>query len=207
MLTTLLLPGIGTVDHLKMAKDLGVNTIRVATHCTEADVSEQHIGLARKLGVDTVGFLMMSHMNDAAGLVSQAKLMEGYGANCIYITDSAGYMLPDDVRARIGALRAAQDAVRIPAVGVHGLERSQPVRVLPRVGLQVAPLHLGDCRGRRLDVHQRVVGLAVLLDLEGDGLEAPVLGLADLAAKGLDGAEGCSVDADDLAVGGEAALP
>ena len=105
--SALLLPGIGTVDHLKMAHGLGVSTIRVATHCTEADVSEQHIGMARSLGMDTVGFLMMAHMNSAEGLVAQAKLMESYGANCIYITDSAGYLLPDDVRERIGAVRAA----------------------------------------------------------------------------------------------------
>ena len=105
--SALLLPGIGTVDHLKMAHELGVSTIRVATHCTEADVSEQHIGMARKLGMDTVGFLMMSHMNSPEGLVKQAKLMEGYGANCIYITDSAGHMLPEDVRAKLGAVRQA----------------------------------------------------------------------------------------------------
>jgi len=105
--SALLLPGIGTVDHLQMAHELGVSTIRVATHCTEADVSEQHINLARKLGLDTVGFLMMAHMNSPEGLVTQAKLMESYGANCIYITDSAGYMLPDDVRARLIAVRAA----------------------------------------------------------------------------------------------------
>jgi 4-hydroxy-2-oxovalerate/4-hydroxy-2-oxohexanoate aldolase len=105
--SALLLPGIGTVDHLRMAADTGVATIRVATHCTEADVSGQHIGLARKLGLDTVGFLMMAHMIPPAELVKQAKLMESYGANCIYCTDSAGYMLPEDVTARIGALRAA----------------------------------------------------------------------------------------------------
>lgn len=106
-ISALLLPGIGTVDHLKMAHDLGVSTIRVATHCTEADVSEQHIGMARKLGMDTVGFLMMAHMNSPEGLVKQAKLMEGYGANCIYITDSAGHLLPDGVKARLSAVRAA----------------------------------------------------------------------------------------------------
>jgi len=105
--SALLLPGIGTVDHLRMAKDLGVHTIRVATHCTEADVSEQHIGLARQLGMDTVGFLMMAHMNSPEGLVEQAKLMESYGANCLYITDSAGYMLPEDVKARLSAVREA----------------------------------------------------------------------------------------------------
>ena len=105
--SALLLPGIGTVDHLKMAHGLGVNTIRVATHCTEADVSEQHIVAARKLGLDTVGFLMMAHMNTPEGLVKQARLMEGYGANCVYVTDSAGYMLPEDVTARLAAVRAA----------------------------------------------------------------------------------------------------
>ena len=100
--SALLLPGIGTVDHLRMAKDLGVHTIRVATHCTEADVSEQ-----RQWDMDTVGFLMMAHMNTPEGLVTQAKLMESYGANCIYVTDSAGYMLPDDVKVRLEAVRAA----------------------------------------------------------------------------------------------------
>ncbi len=103
--SALLLPGIGTVEHLHLAKDLGVATIRVATHCTEADVSEQHISLARKLGLDTVGFLMMAHMLEPAKLIEQALLMESYGANCIYCTDSAGYMLPDDVKARITLLR------------------------------------------------------------------------------------------------------
>ncbi|CAM2198233.1 4-hydroxy-2-oxovalerate aldolase [Paraburkholderia sp. A1RI_3L] len=116
--SALLLPGIGTVDHLKMAHGLGVHTIRVATHCTEADVSEQHITLARKLDMDTVGFLMMSHMNSPEGLVKQAKLMEGYGANCIYITDSAGYMLPEDVKVRLTAVR---DALKPETeLGFHG---------------------------------------------------------------------------------------
>ena len=105
--SALLLPGIGTVDHLRMAKDLGVHTIRVATHCTEADVSEQHITMARQLDMDTVGFLMMAHMNTPEGLIQQAKLMESYGANCIYVTDSAGYMLPDDVKVRLDAVRQA----------------------------------------------------------------------------------------------------
>ena len=116
--SALLLPGIGTVDHLKMAKGLGVSTIRVATHCTEADVSEQHITMARKLEMDTVGFLMMAHMASPQKLVEQAKLMEGYGANCIYITDSAGYMLPGDVKARLQAVR---DALKPETeLGFHG---------------------------------------------------------------------------------------
>lgn len=116
--SALLLPGIGTVEHLHMAKDLGVNTIRVATHCTEADVSEQHITEARKLGMDTVGFLMMAHMNSAEGLTKQAKLMESFGANCVYITDSAGYMLPQDVYERVAALR--QSLGSDVEVGFHG---------------------------------------------------------------------------------------
>jgi len=105
--SALLIPGIGTVDHLRMAHGLGVHTVRVATHCTEADVSEQHITMARKLDMDTVGFLMMAHMASPEALVRQALLMEGYGANCIYVTDSAGYMLPHDVTSRIAAVRGA----------------------------------------------------------------------------------------------------
>jgi 4-hydroxy-2-oxovalerate/4-hydroxy-2-oxohexanoate aldolase len=116
--SALLLPGIGTVDHLRMAHECGVGTIRVATHCTEADVSEQHMALSRKLGLDTVGFLMMAHLIEPHALVAQAKLMQSYGANCLYITDSAGYMLPDDVTARVGALRDALEPGT--EVGFHG---------------------------------------------------------------------------------------
>ncbi len=104
--SALLLPGIGTVDHLQMAVDCGISTIRIATHCSEADVSEQHIGAACQIdNLDTVGFLMMAHMIEAEELVVQLKLMESYGANCVYITDSAGYMLPDDVTARVALAR------------------------------------------------------------------------------------------------------
>ena len=117
-ISALLLPGIGTVDDLKMAVDCGVGTMRVATHCTEADVSEQHIGIARKLGVDTVGFLMMAHMIEPEALLVQAKKLESYGANCVYITDSAGYMLPDDVSARIALVRA--NLRPETEVGFHG---------------------------------------------------------------------------------------
>ncbi|MCL1038464.1 4-hydroxy-2-oxovalerate aldolase [Shewanella submarina] len=117
-ISALLLPGIGTVDHLRMAHDLGVSTIRVAAQCTEADVTEQHIALSRNLGLDTVGFLMMAHMLEPGELLQQAKLMESYGANCIYCTDSAGYMLQDDVYARISALR---DGLKPETeIGFHG---------------------------------------------------------------------------------------
>ncbi len=116
--SALLLPGIGTVDHLRMVQDIGVSTIRVATQCTEADVAEQHISLGAKLGMDTVGFLMMAHMLEPEALLAQAKLMESYGANCIYCTDSAGYMLPDDVRARVSALRDGLESQT--EIGFHG---------------------------------------------------------------------------------------
>ncbi len=117
-ISALLLPGIGTVDELRMAVDAGVGCVRVATHCTEADVSKQHIGLSRQLGVDTVGFLMMAHMVPPEKLLEQAKLMESYGAETVYVTDSAGYMLPDDVTARVGLLRA--ELRPETAVGFHG---------------------------------------------------------------------------------------
>ena len=117
-ISALLLPGIGTVDHLRMAAGCGVTTIRVATHCTEANVSRQHINLSQQMGLDTVGFLMMAHMVTPEQLLEQGKLMESYGANCIYCTDSAGYMLPDDVTERIALLRSElnQDT----QIGFHG---------------------------------------------------------------------------------------
>ena len=106
-ISALLLPGIGTVDHLKMAVGCGISTIRVATHCTEADVSEQHLNMAAQYPeLDTVGFLMMAHMIEPEELIVQLKMMEDFGANCVYITDSAGYMLPDDVTSRVSLARA-----------------------------------------------------------------------------------------------------
>lgn len=117
-ISALLLPGIGTVDHLRMAADCGAGTIRVATHCTEANVARQHINLSREMGLDTVGFLMMAHMISPEKLLEQAKLMESYGANTVYCTDSAGYMLPDDVTARVSLLRA--ELKPETEIGFHG---------------------------------------------------------------------------------------
>jgi 4-hydroxy 2-oxovalerate aldolase len=119
-LTTLLLPGIGTIHELKRAHDLGARSIRIATHCTEADVAAQHIETARELGMDVSGFLMMSHMAPAEKLAEQAKLMESYGAHCVYVTDSGGRLTMDGVRERIRAYRDVLDAGT--EIGVHAHE-------------------------------------------------------------------------------------
>ena len=106
-IAVLLLPGIGTVRELKEAMERGAQVVRIATQCTEADVSEEHFEIAKKLGMETVGFLMMAHMRPPEALVQQAKLMESYGADCVYIVDSAGAMLPSDAYARVKALKEA----------------------------------------------------------------------------------------------------
>ncbi|MDX8146263.1 4-hydroxy-2-oxovalerate aldolase [Lentzea sp. BCCO 10_0061] len=119
-LTTLLLPGIGTLHDLKRAHGLGVQSVRIATHCTEADISAQHIAGARDLGMDVSGFLMMSHLAEPPELARQAKLMESYGANCVYVTDSGGRLLPHDVRDRIRAYKDVLDADT--EIGIHAHE-------------------------------------------------------------------------------------
>ncbi|WP_433346115.1 4-hydroxy-2-oxovalerate aldolase [Microtetraspora malaysiensis] len=120
VLTTLLLPGIGTVVELQRAYDLGVRSIRIATHCTEADIAAQHIGKARELGMDVSGFLMMSHMAPAKDLAAQAKLMESYGAHCVYVTDSGGRLTMDGMRDRVRAYRDVLDPAT--QIGVHAHE-------------------------------------------------------------------------------------
>lgn len=114
----LLIPGLGTMKELQAAYDAGARSVHVATHCTEADTSPQHIAFARKLGMDSSGFLMMAHLNTPEGLAQQGKLMESYGAQTVYITDSAGYMLPDDVKARVSALREVLKPET--EIGFHG---------------------------------------------------------------------------------------
>ncbi|RFZ99048.1 4-hydroxy-2-oxovalerate aldolase [Klebsiella pneumoniae] len=105
-IATLLLPGIGTLHDLKAAYQAGARVVRVATHCSEADVAAQHIAFARELGMDTVGFLMMSHMISPQALAQQALKMESYGATCIYVVDSGGAMNMNDIRDRFRALKA-----------------------------------------------------------------------------------------------------
>ncbi|MDX3930001.1 MAG: 4-hydroxy-2-oxovalerate aldolase [Shinella sp.] len=116
-LTTLLIPGIGTVEDLKRAQGCGITSVRIATLCTEADVSAQHIEIARKLDLDVSGFLMMAHLTDPETLAAQAKLMESYGAHCVYVTDSAGALTMDTTRERVGALR--QGLMEETQVGIH----------------------------------------------------------------------------------------
>ena len=104
-LTTLILPGIAVKEDLDWAYAMGIRSVRVATHCTEADVSKQHIEHAKNLGMDTIGFLMMSHMNTPTKLAEQAKLMESYGAECVYVVDSGGALNMDDVADRFKAFK------------------------------------------------------------------------------------------------------
>ena len=111
----LLLPGIGLADDLREVSEMGVQVARIAVHCTEADITEQHIKVAKGLGMEAIGFLMMAHMNTPEGLVEQALLMQSYGADTIYIADSAGAMTTEDVKVRVNALVQALD---VP-LGVH----------------------------------------------------------------------------------------
>lgn len=119
-LTSLLLPGVGTAEDLRRAWGLGVRSVRVATHCTEADVAAQHIATAREIGMDVSGFLMMSHMAEPAELAAQAKLMESYGAHCVYVTDSGGRLTMNGVRDRILAYRDVLDPAT--ELGIHAHE-------------------------------------------------------------------------------------
>lgn len=119
-IAALMLPGLGTKDDIKAAADVGVSVMRIATHCTEADISIQHFGMARELGLETVGFLMMGHSQPPETLAAQARIMADAGCQCVYVVDSAGAMILEDVTVRVQALIAelGSDAT----VGFHAHE-------------------------------------------------------------------------------------
>lgn len=117
-ISVLLIPGLGTMKELEEAYEAGARSVHIATHCTEADTSPQHIAFAKNLGMDTSGFLMMAHLNSPEGIAEQGKMMEEYGADTVYVTDSAGYMLPADVKAHISALKAVLKPET--EIGFHG---------------------------------------------------------------------------------------
>ena len=119
-IAALMLPGLGTKDDITAAADLGVSVIRIATHCTEADIADQHFGLAREVGLETVGFLMMAHSQPPEVLAAQGRVMVDAGCQCVYVVDSAGAMILEDVSDRVAALVAevGDDA----QVGFHGHE-------------------------------------------------------------------------------------
>ena len=117
-IAALMLPGIGTIDDIKACRDLGVSVVRIATHCTEADTSIQHFTIARELGLETVGFLMMAHSQPPEVLAAQARIMVDAGCQCVYVVDSAGAMILDEVTERVTTLSAELgDAAQ---VGFHG---------------------------------------------------------------------------------------
>jgi 4-hydroxy 2-oxovalerate aldolase len=133
-IATLLLPGVGTRADLRAAAERGVAVVRIATQCTEADTAEQHFAAAKELGLEAVGFLMMAHLRPPALLVEQARLMESYGAACVYVVDSAGAMLPHEAAARVTALK---DALRVE-VGFHAHNNLGVA-----IGNSLAALHAG----------------------------------------------------------------
>jgi 4-hydroxy 2-oxovalerate aldolase len=116
-IAVLLLPGIGVAEDLREAQELGASIARIATHCTEADISIQHIRMARDLGMEAVGFLMMAHMSEPKALLDQARIMEEAGAQTVYVVDSAGAMTVHDARARVAELKAGLRSGT--QVGIH----------------------------------------------------------------------------------------
>ncbi|HUP76672.1 MAG TPA: 4-hydroxy-2-oxovalerate aldolase [Acidimicrobiales bacterium] len=117
-IAALMLPGVGTVDDINACRDIGVSVIRIATHCTEADISVQHFGIARKLGLETVGFLMMAHSQPPNALAAQARIMADAGCQCVYVVDSAGALILDQVSERVTAL--VEELHDDAQVGFHG---------------------------------------------------------------------------------------
>ncbi len=178
-IASLLIPGIGTVNELREAAERGTRIVRIATQCTEADVSEEHFGIAKELGLEAVGFLMMAHLRPPEFLAGQAKLMESYGADCVYVVDSAGAMLPNDARDRVAALKRVLSC----EVGFHAHDNLGVA-----IGNSIAALEAG---ADQLDGSLRGLGagagnaptelLAAVLDRLGANPGLDVFGLMDAA--------------------------
>ena len=178
-IASLLIPGIGTVGELEEAAERGTEIVRIATQCTEADISEEHFGIAKEVGLEAVGFLMMAHLRTPGFLARQAKLMESYGADCVYVVDSAGAMLPEGVRARVAALKDALSC----EVGFHAHDNLGLA-----IGNCIAALEAG---ADQLDGSLRGLGagagnaptelLAAVLDRSGANPGLDVFGLMDAA--------------------------
>ena len=180
-LTVLLIPGIGTKDDLEMAAGLGVKAVRVATHVTEADIAEQHIGLARKLGMEAFGFLMMAHMAPPEKVAEQARLFERYGANAVYVADSAGTLLPREAAARVEAVRAA---VQVP-VGFHAHDNLSLAIANSVAAAEAGATFLdGTCRGLGAGAgNARIEVLVGVLDKLGYRTRADFYKVMDVAEK------------------------
>ena len=178
-IAALLLPGVGTVRELKEAVERGVGVLRIATHCTEADVSQEHFEVAKDMGLETVGFLMMAHMRPPEELLEQAKLMQSYGADCVYIVDSAGAMLPDEAGEKVEVFKQGLDC----QVGYHAHNNLGVA-----IGNSLAALEAG---ADQIDGSLRGLGagagnaptelLAAVLDKKGVETGLDVFGLMDAA--------------------------
>lgn len=183
-LAVLLLPGIGTIEDLKRARDCGATAVRVATHVTEADVSAQHIAAAKEMGMMAVGFLMMAHMGSPELVAAEAQKMESYGADYINIADSAGAMLPDDVAARIEAVRGA---VKVP-VGFHAHNNLGVAIGNSLAAIQAGASYVdGTLRGLGAGAgNTQIEVLAAILKRGGYEISADFYGLMDVAAAQVD---------------------
>lgn len=180
-LAALLLPGIGTLDELREARALGATVARVATHCTEADIAQQHIEWAATNGMTAIGFLMMSHMIEPAALAAQAKLMASYGASVVYVVDSAGALVPRTAAARVAALRDALDPA--VAVGFHAHNNLGCAVGNALVAVEAGATWLdGSLRGLGAGAgNAQLEALAAALERSGHSTDADLLALMDVA--------------------------
>jgi len=178
-IAVLLLPGIGTRNDLRAAATRGAQVVRIATQCTEADISEQHFGIAKEMGLETVGFLMMAHMRPPGFLAEQALLMESYGADSVYVVDSAGAMLPQDAGDRVAALRAA---LHIP-VGFHAHNNLGVAVANTLAAIEMGAEHVdGTLRGLGAGAGNAPTELlAAVLDRQGMNPDLNVFALMDAA--------------------------